>query len=45
MESLKGSHGMGDGWIFLKNHRASVFNEDISNEPNFGGIHLAGQYL
>jgi hypothetical protein len=34
-------NGMGDGWIF----RASLFNEDLSNEPNFGRIHLAGQYL
>ncbi len=23
----------------------SLFNEDLSNEPNFGRIHLAGQYL
>ncbi len=31
--------------IFLKTFRASLFNEDLSNEPNFGRIHLAGQYL
>ncbi len=27
----------------LKTFRASLFNEDQSNEPNFGCIHLAGQ--
>ncbi len=42
---LKGSHRMGDGWIFSKNLRASLFNDDPSNEPNFGRIHLAGQNL
>ncbi len=31
--------------IFLKSFRTSLFNEDLSNEPNFGRIHLAGQYL
>ncbi len=36
---------MGDGRIFLKTFRASLFNEDLSNEPNFGQIHLAKQYL
>ncbi len=36
---------MGDGRIFLKIHRASSFNKDLSNEPNFGRIHLAGQYF
>ncbi len=36
---------MGGGQIFLKNRRASLFNDDLSNEPNFGRIHLAGQYL
>ncbi len=35
----------GGRWIFLKTFRASHFNEDLSNEPNFGRIHLAGQYL
>ncbi len=34
------------GWEdFSKNPRASSFNKDLSNEPNFGRIHLAGQYL
>ncbi len=36
---------MGDGRIFLKNLRASLFNDNLSNEPNFGQIHLAGVYL
>jgi hypothetical protein len=36
---------MGGGRIFLKTFRASLFNEDPSNEPNFGQIRLAGQYL
>jgi hypothetical protein len=36
---------MGDGRIRLENHRTSLFNDDFSNEPNFGQIHLAGQYL
>jgi hypothetical protein len=31
--------------IFPKNHCASLFNEDLSNVPNFCRIHLAGQYL
>jgi hypothetical protein len=30
---------------FSKNLRASPFNDDLENEPNFGRIHLAGQYL
>jgi hypothetical protein len=33
---------MGGEWIFLKTFRASLFNEELSNEPNFGQIHLAG---
>ncbi len=32
----------GGGRIFLKTFRDSLFNEDLSNEPNFGRIHLAG---
>jgi hypothetical protein len=31
--------------IFLKTFCASLFNEDLWNEPNFSRIHLAGQYL
>jgi hypothetical protein len=36
---------MGDGRIVLKTGRDAFFNKDLSNEPNFGRIHLAGQYL
>jgi hypothetical protein len=36
---------MGGGRIFLKIFRASHYTEDLSNEPNFGRIHLAGQNL
>jgi hypothetical protein len=42
---LKGSRGWGGGRISLKTFRTSLLNEDLSNEPNFGRIHLAGQYL
>jgi hypothetical protein len=35
----------GGGRIFLKTFCASLFNEYLSNEPNFCRIHLAGQYL
>ncbi len=43
--TLKGSHSMGDERIFLKTGRNASFNEDLSNEPNYVRIHLAGQYL
>ncbi len=43
--ALKGSHSMGDGWIFLKPRCDDSFKKVLSNEPNFGRIHLAGQYL
>ncbi len=36
---------MGDGRILLKDRRNDSFNKDLSNEPNFRRIHLAGQYL
>ncbi len=36
---------MGDRQIFLKTCHDASFNKDLSNEPNFDGIHLAGQYL
>ncbi len=36
---------MGGGRIFLKNRRAFLFNDALSNEQYFGRIHLAGQYL
>ncbi len=35
--TLKGSHSMEDGRIFLKTRRDASFNKDLSNEP--------GQYL
>jgi hypothetical protein len=44
-KTLKGSQRMRGGQIFLKTFGASLFNEELSNEPNFGRIHLAGQYL
>ncbi len=44
-ESLKGSHTIGDGQIFLKNLRDISINKDLSNEPNFSLFHLAEQYL
>jgi hypothetical protein len=36
---------MGDGRIFLKSRRDASFHKDLSNEPNFDRIYLAGQYL
>jgi hypothetical protein len=36
---------MGDRQSFLKGHHASLFNDDLSIESNFGQIHLTGQYL
>ncbi len=36
---------MGGGRIFLKSLRDTSFYKDLSNKPNFGQIHLAGQYL
>jgi hypothetical protein len=45
-DTLKGSQRMGDRRIFLKTFHSSLFNDDLTNEePNFGRIHLAGQYL
>jgi hypothetical protein len=34
---------MGEGRIFLKIFHDTSFNKDLSNEPNFGLIHLAGR--
>ncbi len=45
LQYFKGLSESEDGQIFLKTFRASLFNDDLSNEPNFGRIHLAGQYL
>ncbi len=36
---------MGVGRIFPKNLRDCLCNDDLSNEPNFGRNHPAGQYL
>ncbi len=36
---------MWDGKIFLKTSPEASFNKDLSNEPKFDRIHLAGQYL
>jgi hypothetical protein len=36
---------MGEGRIFLKTGRDASFNKDLSNEPHFDRIHLAGHYL
>ncbi len=43
--TLKGSQSMGDGRILLKPQRDDSFKKVLSNEPNFGRIHLARQYL
>ncbi len=37
--------GWGTGGFLYKNLRAFLFKEDLSNEPNFGRIHLVGQHL
>jgi hypothetical protein len=42
---LKGISQDGGRADFCKILRASLFNNDLSNEPNFSRIHLAGQYL
>ncbi len=34
-----------DRGIFMKNLRASLFNKELSKEPNFCRIHPTGQYL
>ncbi len=39
--TLKGSQRIGDGWIFLKTLRAFLFNNDLSNEPNFSRIYIS----
>ncbi len=36
---------MGDGQIFPKSRHDVSFKKGLSNEPTFGLIHLAGQYL
>jgi hypothetical protein len=42
---FKGLSEDGGGADFLKSLRDTSFNKDLSNEPNFGRIHLAEQYL
>ncbi len=46
-EALKYFEGLSEdgGQIFLKTFHAFLFNEDLSNEPNFSRIHLARQNL
>jgi hypothetical protein len=43
--TLNGSHSMWGRADFSKNLSATLFKDDLSNEPNFGWIHLAGLYL
>ncbi len=43
--NFKGSLSMGDGRIFLITRCDVSFNKVLWNEPTFGRIHLAGQYL
>jgi hypothetical protein len=38
---LRALRGWGVGGFFSKNLHASLFNDDLSNEPNFGQIYLA----
>jgi hypothetical protein len=35
---------MGEEPVFLKNLRVSLFNDDLSNEPDISQIHLAGHW-
>jgi hypothetical protein len=41
--NFKGLSQNGERVDFSKNLRASLFNKGLSNVPNFGAIHLAGQ--
>ncbi len=43
--TFKGLSEDGGRLIFPKNLRASLFNDELSKEPKFGLIYLAGQYL
>ncbi len=45
LDNFKGLSRISDGRILSKNLGASLFNDDLLNEPTFGRIHLAGQYL
>jgi hypothetical protein len=43
---MTGKERKGDGRIFfLKTSTPLFFNDVLSNDPNFGRIHLAGLYL
>ncbi len=42
---FKGLSLDGGGRILLKPRRYDSFKKVLSNEPNFGRIHLAGEYL
>ena len=44
-EIFKGLSQDGGQADFSKNLRTSLFNKGLSNEPNFGRIHLVGQHL
>ncbi len=44
-EIFKGLSQDGERADFSKSLRASLFNKGLSNEPNFGRIHLAGQHF
>ncbi len=44
-QNLKGLSQDGGQADFSKNLRTSLFNKGLSNEPNFGRIHLVGQHL
>jgi hypothetical protein len=41
-QGLSQDEGLAD---FSKNLRASLFNKYLANDPTFGQIYLAGQYL
>ncbi len=44
--ALKGGLSLNGGQAdFSKKPPDTSFNKDLSNEPTFGRIHLAGQYL
>jgi hypothetical protein len=42
---FKGLSQHGGRADFSKNLRVPLFNDDLSIEPNFGRIHLTGQYF
>ncbi len=42
--NFKGLSQDGGGADFSENLLASLFNDDLLNEPNFSRIHITGQY-